>query len=101
MSLRLALASALLLAACGAPSPSGPVYDPNTDTTRGMGDAGPLSRSDRPEACSPGLLWCYRAGAPFGFCNDPSSRSSCGRCFTTCAPSQACAADDAGLYSCR
>ena len=100
MTLRLALASALLLAACGAPSPSGPVYDPNTDTTRGMGDAGHNTRTDSPSACSPGTLWCY-PNSTGGFCTDPASRSSCGRCQRTCAPSQDCAADDAGVYSCR
>lgn len=101
MSLRLALASALLLAACGAPSPSGPVYDPNTDTTRGMGDAGHLAPTDSPEACSPGLLWCVYGNPNLGACTNPASRSSCGRCQRTCAPSQVCAADDAGAYSCR
>ncbi len=96
----LPLLAALCLAACGTSSPTPPEVDPNTDTTRGMGDAGPLTPADVPEQCAPGLLWCHRVGAPFGFCVDPASRSSCGRCFTTCAPTRTCAAV-AGVYACR
>lgn len=103
MSLRLALALAfaLLLAACGAPSPSGPIYDPATDTTRGMGDAGHNTQTDSPATCLPGFLWCYPTPHGTAFCTDPSSRSSCGRCQNTCGPSRRCAADGTGVYACR
>ena len=45
------------LAACVDAGTGGP-YDPASDTTRGMGDAGAFATTDRPEAGQPGLLWC-------------------------------------------
>ena len=93
----LQLLAALCVAACGTSSPE---YDPATDTTRGMGDAGHNTRTDSPAACSPGFLWCYVTPDGLGFCIDPASRSSCGRCQNTCAPTRTCAAV-AGVYACR
>lgn len=93
-----ATALLVLLAACS--TDPGATYDPDSDTMRGMGDAGPGARADAAAQCAPGLLWCYVAGAQVGSCVRPSVRDNCGRCRNVCTPSRACTASASGFYSC-
>lgn len=69
------------LAACGAPVEP---YDPQSDTTRGMGDAGEWATAATAEECRPGLLYCNHV------CTPPSNRANCGRCRNACAGASPC-----------